>query len=157
MSSTFDADSFLNQQTDESMSTRMDPVPEGDYHAVIKDVGLRESGEYKILDISWDLVSGADGGDLDALQSQLGRQNITVRQSLFLDINEVGGLDVGPNKNIRLGRLREILGQNKSGAPWSPRMLEGAGPVVVRVTQRPDKNDDSIIYNDVGRFAAVGS
>jgi hypothetical protein len=49
----------------------------------------------------------------------------SVSQSLMLDMTESGALAVGTNKNVNLGRLREALGQNVSGRPWSPNMLQG--------------------------------
>jgi hypothetical protein len=55
-------------------------------------------------------------------------------------------------KNVSLGKLREAVGQNKPGKPWSPAHLNGA-QLDVLVTHRADK-DTGDIYAEVKRVAA---
>ena len=57
----------------------------------------------------------------------------------------------GSNKNVKLGRLREALGQNKNGQAWSFGMLKGAGPIKVSI--EPDKKNPE----DYSRVVKVAS
>lgn len=148
--STFDEDVFLNTEIKEPMETRFTPVPDDDYLAFIDDnLAFRRVNDSPVVDVTYIL------SDCDALKEKLGMERLTVRQSLFIDVDGQGRIVFGPNKNIRLGRLREALGQNKAGKPWSFAHLKGAGPVKIHVIQRPDKNDPTVIYNDVTRVAAA--
>lgn len=72
----------------------------------------------------------------------------SVRQTLWLDTTESGGLDFGKGKNVGLGRLREALGQNAPGKPWAPGMLVG-GVAKVKVSHSIDKRDNVTINADV--------
>lgn len=119
----FDEDAFMSSTSEGEMSTEFTPVPVGEYSAVVKKVGTRsgegegEKGSWAMLDVTWAI-------DDAGVTEITGMDNPSVRQSIFLDITESGGLDYGKGKNIGLGRLREALGQN-TGAAWSPSMLEG--------------------------------
>jgi len=117
----FDADTFLSGTVEGEMSTDFVPIPEGEYAAFIKGVAARstssDKGEYVILDVTW----AVDDGEV---AKTVGIDNPTVRQSIFLDVTENGGLDLSKGKNIQLGRLRDAVGQN-DGGPWAPSMLEG--------------------------------
>lgn len=147
--STFDADTFLSQEIEGQMEVRYTPVPEGDFIAVLDDnFNLREvsgqAGPTPVLDLSWIILD-------DDLKEAMSMDRVTVRQSIFLDTENNGALAFGPNKNVKLGRLREALGQNAPKKAWNFHMLRGAGPCLIHVIQRPDKNDSTIIYNDVSR------
>lgn len=144
--STFDPNTFLSTEEAGALSTTFEPIPDGEYEAMIGagDEALKprvtQSGRH-ILDVTWELND-------EALRERLGREKLTVRQSLFLDMTSQGTLDRGTGKNVQLGRLREALGQNDPSKPWSPMMLRGAGPAKIRITQRA--GDDGVtIYNDV--------
>lgn len=143
----FDPESFLGTQTKESNSTVMIPVPEGEYNAVVVSVAARQINDKVILDVVWKIDSAE-------VAAATGREENSVRQSIFLDMTSNGGLDFSKGKNVGLGRLREALGQNKDGKPWSPRNMEGQVARVL-VTHRIDKNDDSIVYADVKRVASL--
>lgn len=144
---TFDTQVFEETAVEGEMETRYTPVPEGDYTAYIEGTKMRQNNDGSLLlDVNWKLVD-------EGLAESMGLEQVFVRQGIFLDVTEVDGvvtMETGPNKNIKLGRLREALGQN-TGKPWSFKMLEGAGPALIHVTQRPDKKDSSVIYNDVQR------
>jgi len=87
------------------------------------------------------------------VKKRLGRDKVNVRLRLNLDLNEAGGIAVGPNLNVKLGQLRDALGQNKPG--WTPQSLLGAGPFIGRVTHTSDKKDPSKKYADVTRVAKI--
>jgi hypothetical protein len=104
------------------------------------------------MDVQWKLL------DVDEMKEKLGFQadrDLFVKQGIFVELEADGSIAGGPNKNVKLGKVREAVGQNKAGKPWAPRQLIGAGPCIIRVTQRPDKDDPEVIYNDVGRVAAA--
>ena len=113
----FDPDSFMSAQVEGEMSTDFTPIPEGEFTAVISDVKARQAKSSTIMDVSWQI----DDAEVAAIT---GRDTNTVRQSVFLDMTESGGLDFAKGANVSLGRLREALGQNLPGV-WSPSMLIG--------------------------------
>jgi hypothetical protein len=145
--SEFNPDSFLNTETEESTESRYKPIPEGDYQALIDDVTAREAKDSQILDITYEIID-------EPLKTLMDMNKVTIRQSIFLDI-ENGILAIGGNKNVKLGKLREALDQNQSGKPWSPLMMKGAGPVLIKTVQTPDEDDPEVIYSNVNRVTSV--
>lgn len=141
--SQFNPDSFLATETEEAGETKYTPIPEDDYQAMVDDVTAREAKDSQILDVTYEILS-------DELRKSMDMEKITVRQSFFLDITD-GVMSTGANKNIKLNKLRDALGQNVSGKPWSPMMMKGAGPVLIKIIQNPDKEDPEIIYSNVSR------
>ena len=150
--SSFDADTFLSSAVEGESETHFVPVEEGEYVAIIDNIGAKEvttkNGEATILDVFYEILD-------DEVKVVMGMEKVVVKQSIFLDMEANGALVVGEkNKNVKLGKLREAVNQNTS-APWSFRDLKGAGPLMIKVSQRPDQNDSSIVYNDVQRTAAM--
>lgn len=148
--SVFDPSTFLNTQETGALSTSYDPIPDNEYSAFIgageEAVKARstQSGQH-ILDVTWEITD-------PALAEQLGREKVTVRQSIFLDMTAQGTLDRGKGKNVQLGRLREALNQNDPSRPWSPLSLRGAGPAKIKVTSR---TTDQGVFNDVKAVSKV--
>lgn len=116
--STFNPDTFMNTSTTEANSTSYTPVPEGEWTGVIKEIKPRAAKEAAILDVIW-LV------DDQSVVEATGMKQPIVRQTIFLDITESGGLDAAKGKNIALGKLREAVDQNQKGRQWAPGMLVG--------------------------------
>ena len=146
--STFDADTFLSTQTTEKTASHYTPIPEGEYQAMIEDVVVRQPKEgMLILDVTYSILD-------ENVKAQLGLERATARQSIFLDLAPSGGLAVGPNKNVRLGKVREAAGQN-TGKPWAPAMLRGAGPMLIKIKHRVDQDDPDTVYTDVARVAPL--
>lgn len=139
----FNADDLMNSSVNGAMETSFIPVPEGEYRANISKVAIRQAKDSILLDVTWEI-------DDDAVRSATGIDNPQVRQSLFLDINESGSLDLGKGKNVGLGRLREAVGQNGPGA-WAPGQLMGC-PAMVRVSHRSYNNQ---IFADVKGVSAL--
>jgi len=144
--SAFDPDTFMNQATTEAGSTTFEPIPAGEYPALIDDVKVR-------------IVQGKDGSDrpvadifyrLQApdVAAKLGRDALTVKQGIFFDLTPNGALDMSKGKNVQLNKVRDAVGMNKPGQPFKLSNLKGAGPLKVQVTLRPDKSSDAV-YNDV--------
>ena len=137
--SVFNPDAFLTQESTESNDTSFAPIPEGDYTAVIKEIKPRTTSTGKaVMDVVWAI-------DDQDVREATGLSEPTVRQSIFLDLTDAGGLDFGKGKNVQLGKLREALGQNTPGQAWSPAMLSGN---VARVNIK-HRIVDQNIYADV--------
>lgn len=146
---TFDPEEIMEMQTEGEMATSFTPVPEGEYPAYITKVDARSGtskagNDYTMMDVQWAIT---DPG----VAEEVGIEEPSVRQSLFLDFDEsTGALAMGKGKNIALGRLRAAVGQNGPGA-WNPRQLEGAA-AVVRVSHR---ENDGNIYAEVRGVSAA--
>lgn len=143
----FDADSFLQSSVTDANDTKIIPCPAGEYMGIID----------KVLARQWQSQDGTKTGiALDVLwavedagaKAATGRDQVTVKQGIMLDLAPGGGLDMGQGKNVPLGRLREAVGKNQPGEPFSFSMLPGL-PAKISVGHRPDKNDPSIIYAEV--------
>jgi hypothetical protein len=146
--STFDADSFMNSSVSDANATQYTPVPEGEYQAAIASVTPRTTSTGKaLLSIGWKV-------DDEAARTATGMAEPTVFQTIWLDITESGGLDMGKGKNVGLGKLRDALGQNKPGSPWSPGMLVGQ-VALVKVGHSIDKRDNVTIQAEVKAVAAL--
>ena len=132
----FDKDTFLSSETTDALETTFTPVDEGDYNAFIDDVEVdvinTSNGQSPILRAIFAITD-------DEVKEKLGLDKPTVRLDAFLELNEEGGLALGKNKNVKLGRLRDSVDQNEAGEAWSPSMLRGAGPVTIKVGHRYNK------------------
>lgn len=145
----FDPELFLNTQVNQASETRMVPIPVGEYQAIIDKIDPRNPKEgLYFLDVTWQIIDGQ-------IDESLGFKEPKVRQSCYMEIDESGGLKFGTNTNVQLGKIREAVGQNADGMPWSPMNLVGAGPALVAIEHRADPTDASIIYSEVKRVAPV--
>lgn len=144
----FDVNQFTDMQINEANDTVLRPVPEGEYIAIIASYEVRpwtgkedptKSGV--ALDIQWEI-------DDAALQADLGRKP-KVKHGVMLDLSEDGqGLDMGKGRNVGLGRLRQALGLNVPGKPFSFSQLPGQAARIA-VKHRQDKNDPEKVYAEV--------
>jgi len=148
---TFSVEMFQDLVAEGAMSTKFEPIPEGEYEAVVEEVEAQvletDDGPRPTLRLTWKII----GPDVEKLQEQLGRQQLTVSQTVFLDIDEVDGkavLSTAKGKNVQLGRIREALGQN-TGKKWSISMLQGAGPAIIQVKHSAAKDDPERIFANV--------
>ncbi len=143
----FNAEQFMEQTIKGANSIKMQPIPVGEYPAIISKVQPRPwqskdgTSSGISLDVTWEIAD-------DNLKVSLGRDKITVRQGVMLDLNlETGDLDMGEGRNVGLGRLREAVGKNSGD--FSLSSLPGLAAKVV-VTHRLDKEKDEI-YSEVNR------
>lgn len=137
MGNTFDAQAFLQQTVDESMATEPVLVPVGEYEAIVDKTGAKapkDNDSGVNLNIMWEITD-------ENLKAQLDRPKIIVPQFMFVELDENGRIATGGDKNWRLGQVREAVGQ--SGNPWHPNMLQGAGPVRIRVVHNTYNNNTS--------------
>lgn len=149
MASGFDPDVFLAAEVEGANETKWTNVPEGVYEALIDKIDIRTPKDSVILEVMWNITD-------EALRATVGRDKPLVRQSIFLDV-EGSTLSFGTNKNVGLGKLRDALGQNDEHRPWNPRMLEGAGPVLIQVRHRPNERDPESPFVEVSRVAKLGT
>lgn len=145
----FDPNTFLNTTYEEANDTKITPCPVGEYLAVASKVdaktwaSLDGSKSGVKLEILWEI----DDANVKQL---LGRDKVTSRQNIWLDLNEAGtGLDLGKGKNVGLGRLREALDLNTPGQAFAFSMIEGRLAKVM-VSHRVDGED---IYDEVKKVA----
>lgn len=139
------------------MSTQVEVCPEGEWPFTIdpetklepRNVkGSNEKGDYDF----WTLDLTCICQD-ESVKNQLGRNKVTARLSLNLDLDSSGSLDTGKGKNVALGQLREALGQNQPN--WQPGMLLGAGPFIGKVTHRENPKGGTPFVN-ITRTAKLG-
>lgn len=145
----FDPNTFLNTIYEEANDTKITPCPVGEYLAVASKVepkswASRDGSKSGVkLEILWEI----DDANVKQL---LGRDKVTSRQNIMLDLNEAGtGLDLGKGKNVGLGRLREALDLNTPGQSFAFSMIEGRLAKVM-VSHRVDGED---IYDEVKKVA----
>ena len=146
----FNPDQFLDMQIEGQNDTKIIPVPAGEYTAMIEEVKVRQwqgkadpSKSGLTLDVQWSI-------DDPSVKELLGRDKVTVKQGVMLDLTDAGGLDMGKGRNVELNRLRAAVDLNVSG--FSFHQLDGR-MARVTVKQDQDKNDPQKFY---ARVKAVG-
>jgi hypothetical protein len=146
--SNFDAASFASMSFEGQNDTKLVPIPVGEYVGVITDIAVNtwqgkedptKSGLKLSATIELDKDLPEPGGS--TIGAVTGRDKNTVKHDVMLDVSADGkGLDMGKGKNVSLGRLREAVGLNNPGQPFSFQMLVGR-PVKVMIAHRPYKED----------------
>ena len=147
----FNPDQFLDMQIEGQNDTKIIPVPAGEYTAMIEEVKVRQwqskadpAKSGLTLDVQWSI-------DDASVKELLGRDKVTVKQGIMLDLTDAGGLDMGKGRNVGLGRLREALDLNQPGRPFSFTMLTGR---VARVSVTHRIADDNI-FAEVKQVARI--
>lgn len=141
----FDPDVFLSGEVQGANEVKYTPVPQGEYQAFIDDLAMDEYNNQPVLVITYALLD-------EELKQSLGLEKPTVQDRLFLDMDEAGNIAFGPNKNVKLGRTREAVGQNDPKKKWSPNMLRGAGPVMLKIGHRFSKTTGEGPFADIERI-----
>lgn len=150
MSSLFDPKSFLSATLNEANSTKVIPLPIGETFGQITAMDI-QTGEKDGK--SWYRLSATleiTDSEYLAKWQVAGAEKAKIDYRFLLDVNEGGGIAMGPGKNVKLGRLREAAGVNQPGK--SLDMMVGQ---IIRVSigNRPDPNDPETIYADVTAVA----
>lgn len=147
--STFDPTSFGAGSFEGVGDTRRFKLPPKEYSAFVvgpwgedKKTRIRVEKGYVILDLVWQPADAEVAAEfkLDKLP--------TVRQSIFLDMTDSGGLDMGPFKNAELNKLREVFGLNAEGVKWSFQDFIGK-PAKIVVEHRPNKDNPNDPFANV--------
>ena len=152
--SLFDAATFLEQTVTGAMDTKYPLIPAGEYPALSKSIAARKQpakdptvADYTVLDIVWSIE---DAGVKEATKLD----NPTCRQSVFLDLDENGKIDMRETKNVQLGRLRDALGLNQEGVEFSFAQLVGQ-PAIVKIEHSPNPKDAENPYSNVTKVAST--
>lgn len=144
-----DLSHLLNAAPTEALATQMTPVPEGDWMASIDDLTFKQvktkNGDRPVMTVTWEIHD-------EGLKAQMDREQIMVRQDLWLDLDETGGLATGQDMNVALGRLRQVFGQNEPGVPLGA--LKGTGRVLIHVKHRKVEGRDGV-FQEVDRVAPL--
>lgn len=153
---TFNAEKFMAGVSGGNATVAL-VCPEGEYRAYVDDgdkaIGFRsfpgKEGKPESYQCTILMVITGDQEPNKFLK----REKVLVPYTMWLDVTNAGELDMDEGKNVKLGKLRELFGQN-AGA-WNPSMLKGKGPFMIKVTQRSDKDDPTTKYAEVARVAAL--
>jgi hypothetical protein len=144
-----DLSHLLDSAPESPLQTQRTPVPEGEYAARIDDITLRnvttKAGERPIMTVHWEIID-------EALKAKLSRDRIIVRQDIWIDLDEMGGIDTGPDRNVNLGALRNIFGLNEPGVPIGA--LKGTPPALIQVRHRQVEGREDV-FTEVGRVAPL--
>lgn len=149
--SVFNADTFLSSSITGANDTKFTPVPEAEYKAYVDDLKVREfedkqkNEKVPVLDV---ILLIPD----EKVAQLLGVEKVTVTDSMFIELDEQGNIAFGLNKNIRLGQLRDAVGQNDPKKAWSPMMLKGMGPIMIKVVHGKE-NEQGQKFPRVQRYA----
>lgn len=141
----FNIEAFLDNPV-ETLETKRELIPEGDYTGLIDDISVKTEQSFLILEVVWEVLG-------DDLRTRLNLKKVTVRQSFFVDVDINGCLASGKNANVGIGQLREAMNLNSPGIPL--RALKGAGPALISVRHRVDKNDPTRIYAEVRKVTKL--
>lgn len=125
----FDPNEFLSQTITDANDTKLIPVPDNmagePYLMLAGKVEIRSwqkrddpSVGGLALDIQWEIQD-------EAVKEHCGREKLTCKQGIMLDLTDSGQLDMSKGKNIGLGKLREALDMNQPGQAFSFQMIEG--------------------------------
>lgn len=152
---TFNAETFLTQTVSGPMSTSITPCPEGEFKAIIDDSdkaivfssGSKDGRNWHKVSVLFSILD-------EGVKAKLNRDKVFVPMQSFLDLTEnETALDKSEGKNTKIGKLRDVLGQNEGD--WNFPMLKGKGPLIVKVSQRADEKDPSIKYAEIVRVAKI--
>lgn len=154
----FDPNEFLSQQVEGQLDTTLinpeDNMSGDGYQILATKIDVRQwqkkddpSVSGLALDILWEIQD-------EAVKEFCNRDKVMVKQGVMLDITDTGQLDMSRGKNISLGRLREALGMNKAGQPFSFDMIQGQ---MCRgfVQHRVDPMDSEKIYAEIKRVGKL--
>lgn len=159
----FNAQDFLNKTVDAPMATSIKPCPEGEWTAMIstkvpvvewfdeaewKDKKTGQTKTQPTVKIPVEIVD-------ERARELLPRETIIVPYDAFLDLLPNGHLDTGEDKNVRIGALREALGQNQDSG-WTFERLFGAGPFKAKVYhETSEKRQDGSKFAKIGRVTRI--
>lgn len=148
--SSFNPEAFASGSFEGEGDTRRFQLPPKEYMAfVVGPFGEDKKTRIRTTDkghVIFEIVWQPDDAEV---KQQFGLEKLpTVRQSIFLDITEQGGLDMGPFKNADLNKLREVFELNAAGVRWSFQDFIGK-PARIKVEQRPNPQDPNNPFSNV--------
>lgn len=152
MTSQFDPVAFAQSTFTEANSTESIPIPAGEFPGLaekVEIVGWQSKDGSKAglkLQIIWNIAD-------DAVREVTGRAENKVRQDIMLDLTDTAMLDMSKGMNVRLGKLREAVGLNRPGMPFSFDQIQGQ-MAKLKIGHRVG-DDPSEIFAEVKAVAAL--
>lgn len=149
----FDPKSLLTTTVKAKLDTKLPPIPldetdefsllctKVDTHTI---TSKKDGQQYVSLDLSYRVLD-------ESVAARMHIDQPTARYSFLLEVDPVRGLEIGPAKNIKLGRLLEASGIHSK--EWSLSMLEGT-TCFGKIVHRADEDEPEIVYNEVKRVTA---
>jgi hypothetical protein len=120
-----DVQQYLNAQFKGENAVKRTPIPVGEYKSVVGDVVLEAFPGKKDPSKTYLRCTVSHQLDDAGLRESLKREKVIIIQDFLVDLTESGDIDFGPDRNIKLGRLRAALGLNSPLEPWSFPMFKG--------------------------------
>lgn len=153
----FDIAGFLSTVYKQQGSTTMPKVPQGEYYADIlpftsdSAMGWTDPDDEGKKQLKFTVNYAIDDDKVRAITHM---SKPRVRQMLFLDFAKDGKtLDFTEGSNVRLGRLREAVGQNTAAA-WSLANLQGKR-VKVTIVHADNPKDPNDPYVNISKVEKV--
>ena len=157
----FDPEQFLQStEVQGAMETKFVRIPPGEYNVLIDKVEGRlaqftpQKGPNMGKQMSQPCVDVTYLIDDQKVRDATGMERPSITQGIFLDVNAAGQLEMGPGKNINLGRLRAACKQNDPSVSWKFGMLVGH-MVKIKVDQVPNAKDPNDPYSNVTAVTAA--
>jgi len=150
----FDPKSLLTTTVKAKLDTKLPPIPldeTDEFQLMCSKVDVRtitskkDGAQYVSLDLNYRVMD-------ESVAARMHIEQPTARYSFLLEVDPIKGLEVGPAKNVKLGRLLEASGIHSK--EWSLSMLEGT-TCFGKIKHRADEDDPEIIYNEVSRVTAM--
>lgn len=144
-----------------AMSTEYEVAPEGDFVLMVGDYDektwFREQTFENNDGTSRDAISVSIPMEIldDNVRVQMGRERVFSRYQFFLDLDPQGNIDFSKGKNVKLGKLREVLGQNDPALPWSFPMLAGKGPFKGHNKVSSSKKNPEQKFSEISRVTTM--
>jgi hypothetical protein len=138
----FDADAFMETTLDAPLSTEQVLVPVGKYPATLnkiwepRKVTFEQDGQMvsKVaLDLSW-AINDKNVWDV------VGQAHPFVRQTVWINLDSEGRIDVAKGKNRQLAKLMQATGR-EAGRPL--KTMEGS-EAYVTVAHKPDRRKNEV-------------
>ena len=159
----FNPQEFLNKTIDSPMATQIKPCPEGEWKAMIStkipvlewfdeaswtDKKTHQTKTQPTIKIPVEIID-------ERAKELIARETIIVSYDGFLDMLPNGHFDTGEDKNVRLGAIREAVGQNQETG-WTVERLFGAGPFMAKVYHEVnEKRGDGSKFAKIGRVTRI--
>lgn len=146
----FNPELFMQSTIEQTLDTKRELVPEGDYSGTISKLepqgGTISKGDR--AGEPWGAIKIHVTMDLPSdVAERIGRAKKTVNTMVFLDLNEQGGLAVGKGKNVDLGKWFDAAGINQLSNK-NPAMLEGRD-VKVRIKHAESESNAGNFYETI--------
>lgn len=152
----FNPEAFMNAVITDALDTAVTPCPPGEWIGTATDIkvnsgiigkGERTGEPWANVNVTWEITD-------PAVAAITKRDKTRVRQSVMLDLDSNGNLDLSKGRNIGLGKLRAAVDLNQPGQPFSPMMIVGRS-ARLNVVHSLDNRDGVTLQAEVRSVAHV--